>query len=159
MTTSAPTIAGRTHRFMTRTVAAIALLGLLAGCATAKPELATPAIPSEGSVALYRDQGWSALEAGRHQDAIKAFGQIARIMPEDADAHRGLGEAHLGQNKLEAALGHFAKAEKIEGPDHRACTLQGKGIGHLRQGGYAEAEAALTAALALDDSLWRAHNG
>ena len=103
------------HR-ITRTAAAIALLGMLAGCATAKPDLAAPTAPAENAVALYRDQGWSALEAGRHQDAIKAFGQIARLMPADADAHLGLGEAHLGQNKLEAALDHFAKAEKIEGP-------------------------------------------
>ena len=146
------------HR-ITRTLGALALAGLLAGCATTKPELAAPAVPSENAVTLYRDQGWSAIDAVRHQDAIKAFAQIARLMPEDPDAQLGLGEAHLGQNKLDQALDHFAKAEAIEGSTHRARTLQGKGIGLLRQGHYAEAETALTAALILNGDLWRAHNG
>ncbi len=156
MTSSNPT----KLRSTARALAAIAALGLLAGCATTKPSLdAAVAAPTESEVALYRDQGWSALEAGRHQEALKAFGQVARLMPEDADAHLGLGEAHLAQNRPEQAIEHFAKAEVTDVADRRARALQGHGVGLLRLGRYGEAEAMLTSALAEDETLWRAHNG
>jgi Flp pilus assembly protein TadD len=144
-----------------RTLALIAAL-LLGACA------AEPGIDQAGdrqddvtllAVDLHRDHGWAALRAERYEESASYFKRILKERAGDPDAMLGLGEALLGQNRLDDALARFEQVDREAAPSLRARAVQGQAIVWLRRGRHDKAEAGLNEALELDPSLWRAWNG
>lgn len=111
------------------------------------------------SVDLNRDHGWAALRAERYDEAASFFERILKDRNNDPDAMLGLGEARLGQNRLDDALRRFEHVDRKATPALRAKAFQGAAIVRLRRGEHEEAEAALNEAIELEPKLWRAWNG
>jgi Flp pilus assembly protein TadD len=137
-----------------RAAPALAAMLLVQACQSTPP---APAAPP--SVELYRDHRWSALDAGRYQDALRNFQQVQKVHDDDPMATLGLGEAHLGLNQLDLAAEQFQRLDHAAPLDARARALQGRGIILLRRGDHQAAARLLGQAVRLDAGLWRAWNG
>lgn len=111
------------------------------------------------AVDLHRDHGWAAVRAERFDEAAAYFKRILEGHPDDLDAKLGLGEASLGQNRLDDALGHFETVSQDGEASFQGRALQGQAIVWLRRGQHEKAEAGLSKAVELDPGLWRAWNG
>ena len=137
---------------------ALALL-TLAACSTVDP----PEQPASADVTplvadLHRDHGWAAVQAERYKEAASYFQRILKDLPEDEQARLGLGEAYLGQGRLEDALVQFESLDERANAAHQARALQGQGIVLLRQGEKEEAFIRLDRAIKRDAGLWRSWN-
>ena len=147
---------------LSRRHAAPLLFLLLGACASDRSIEAVKAPEDETillSVDLHRDHGWAALRAERHDEAHDYFQRVLRDRDGDLDARLGLGEALLGQGRMDDAFAQF-KAVADEAPRLlQAKALQGQGIVWLRRGRHVEAEAPLDKAIDLEPKLWRAWNG
>jgi Flp pilus assembly protein TadD len=138
---------------------AFPLLLALAACATTDPPIeqaedgVTPLVAD-----LHRDHGWAALRAERYVDAAAYFQRILKDLPEDGGARLGLGEAYLGQGRLEDASAQFESLADQTQAGQQAEALQGQGIVLLRQGERDRARALLAQAVARDSGLWRSWN-
>ncbi|MDH3662418.1 MAG: tetratricopeptide repeat protein [Alphaproteobacteria bacterium] len=139
-------------------------LGLLALLALTACAAADPPAESAGRdvkplvVDLHRDHGWAAVHAERYEEATSYFQRILTDLPEDGRARLGLGEAYLGQGRLDDALAQF---ESLDDPAHAALeakALQGQGIVLLRQGKRKKALGLLDQAVSMDEGLWRSWN-
>ncbi len=142
-------------------VSLLLLLAQLAACGSTPPPAAidlASALP-QPSVPFLRDHGWSALAVGRHRDAQQHFERLLKAQPDDRDARIGLGEALLGQNRLDQAAQQFVRIGTDAPAALRARALQGQGIARLRQDQPAAAAPLLETAVGLDPKLWRAWNG
>lgn len=111
------------------------------------------------AVDLHRDHGWAAVRAERYDEAASYFKRILKDREGDPDAMLGLGEALLGQNRLDDALGRFQQVSEDASAALRARAIQGQAIIWLRRGHHDKAEAGLNQAIELDPALWRAWNG
>ncbi len=141
---------------------AIAIMSLSA-CAAPPPSV-EQAEPRQDKVTLlavdlHRDHGWAAIRAERYDEAASYFERILKEQDDDADAMLGLGEARLGQNRLDDALVQFEQASQAGTSALRGKAEQGQGIIWLRRGHHGLAEEALNRAIELDPKLWRAWNG
>jgi Flp pilus assembly protein TadD len=111
------------------------------------------------SVDLHRDHGWAALRAERYDEAHSFFKRVLRDREGDPDAMLGLGEAFLGQHRLDDAFRQFEKVSEEASSTLRGKAFQGQAIVRLRQGQHDTAEDLLNKAIDLDPALWRAWNG
>ncbi len=141
-----------------KTIGALALLALCA-CSTADPPQPSAGDDVKPLVAdLHRDHGWAALRGERYKEAASYFQRILKDIPDDQQAHLGLGEAYLGQGRLDDALVQFEEANEGTNAAQRAKALQGQGIVLLRQGDRKEALLLLDQAIEKDAGLWRSWN-
>ncbi len=140
---------------------ALALLSLI-GCSAADPPK-PPAAAATDNVTplvadLHRDHGWAAIQAERYKEAASYFQRILKDLPEDASSRLGLGEAYLGQGRLDEARPQFESLGEGAGAAHQAKALQGQGIILLRQGEKDKALLLLDQAVERDAGLWRSWN-
>ena len=137
---------------------ALALL-MLAACSAVDPPEQTASDDVKPLVAdLHRDHGWAAVQAERYKEAASYFQRILKDLPEDEQARLGLGEAYLGQGRLEDALVQFESLDDQANATHQAKALQGQGIVLLRQGEKDKALIHLDRAIKQDAGLWRSWN-
>lgn len=141
-----------------RGLGALALLMLFA-CSTVDPT-GPPAASDVKPLAadLHRDHGWAAVHAERYEEAASYFQRILKDLPDDRQARLGLGEAYLGQGRLDDALARFESVDEKADAAHQARALQGQGIVRLRQGDKEEAVLFLDRAVERDAGLWRSWN-
>lgn len=95
------------------TLAALLLVGaclLTASAQKTSPQKTTNAAQVE---TLYR-QGTSALQRGDLAGARKAFEEMVRVAPRNAEGHDSLGWVLLSQGELEPAISHFRKAMELK---------------------------------------------
>lgn len=111
------------------------------------------------AVDLHRDHGWAAIRAERFDEAGSYFKRILQERNDDGEAMLGLGEAMLGQRRLDDAKAQFVRAGDMDEESIKARALQGQAIVLLRRGQHEQAEALLDEVVALDPTLWRAWNG
>lgn len=111
------------------------------------------------AVDLHRDHGWAAIRAERFDEAASYFKRILQDNENDMDAILGLGEASLGQDRLDEALARFGQASVGDGPAFQGRAWQGQAIVWLRRGDHVKAKDALAKAIDLNRGLWRAWNG
>ncbi|MEM9626557.1 MAG: tetratricopeptide repeat protein [Pseudomonadota bacterium] len=143
---------------LTKAIGALALMALGA-CSTVDPPKQSASDDVTPLVAdLHRDHGLAALQAERYVEAASYFQRILKDLPEDQQARIGLGEAYLGQGRLDEALVQFDGAEESANPAHQAKALQGQGIVLLRQGDQERALVFLEQAIEKDAGLWRSWN-
>jgi DNA-binding response OmpR family regulator len=81
-------------------------------------------IPSDASRELY-DSGMQHLRANRHREAVEAFRQAARMLPDQADFRAALGWALFREAPADARAGRAALAElrraiQLDPKNHRA---------------------------------------
>ncbi len=135
----------------------------LSACATPPPPIDEAGPPQDKvtllAVDLHRDHGWAALRAERYDEAASYFKRILKERDGDADAMLGLGEARLGENRLDDALVQFEQASQAGASALHGRAEQGQAIVWLRRGHHEMAEEALNRAIELDPKLWRAWNG
>lgn len=137
---------------------ALAIVALV-GCSTADPPEQSASDDVTPLVAdLHRDHGWAAIQAERYKEAASYFQRILKDMPKDGQARLGLGEAYLGQGRLEDALAQFESLDEKADAAHQAKALQGQGIVLLRQGEKEKALLLLDRAVERDGGLWRSWN-
>lgn len=135
------------------------ILMLITACSMSDP----PAVSRDNSAppvvaGLHRDHGWAALRAERNKEAASYFQRVLKALPDDENARLGLGEAYLGQGRLEEARSQFEGIDDQAKAAMRAKALQGKGLVFLKQGDRDEALRFLKAAAKLDAGLWRSWN-
>lgn len=87
--------------------------------------------------------------------AADAYVRRIDVNPNNADAHRRLGEIRFIQGRDEEALGEFTAALLVD--PKQAGALSGAGQVHARNGRFAEAAAAARDAIALEPRLKDAH--
>lgn len=144
---------------VTMTLSAMLLLG-----ACAKPaSIDTTADQADDAILLaidlHRDHGWAAIRAEHFDEAGSYFTRVLKEREDDPDAILGLGEALLGQNRLDDALARFQKVSDTDKDSLQARGFQGQAIVWLRRGDHEQAGSLLNDAIALDPKLWRAWNG
>jgi len=83
-------------------------------------------------------KGRAAIEARDWETAIKSLTAADRQTPDNADIHNLLGFAYRNSGKLDAAIGHYQKALKID-PRHRGAH-EYIGEAYLRAGNLVKAE-------------------
>ena len=131
----------------------------LAACSTADPSVEPGSHEAKPPVAdLHRDHGLAALRAERYKEAASYFQRILKDLPEDEPARLGLGEAYLGQGRLEEALARFESVGDQADAGLQAKALQGGGIARLRLGEREKARDLLDQAVEHDARLWRSWN-
>ena len=142
----------------------IKAIGTLAILALSACSTVAPSEPSASddvtplAADLHRDHGWAALQAERYKEAASYFQRILKGIPEDQQARLGLGEAYLGQGRLDEALVQFRSTDESVNVAHQAKALQGQGIVLLRRGDKEEALLLLDQAIEKDAGLWRSWN-
>lgn len=73
----------------------------------------TPTTPQEKQAAVgasaetYKNQGITDLNAGRHQEALRAFESVKRLDPANKDVYYLIGQAYQRMNQLEQALNAY----------------------------------------------------
>jgi len=107
-----------------------------------------PLVNIEEADALY--------EEGRYEAAATKYATIVHTDPKNHAAAVKLGESLLNLNRPKESVGFFTAAK--ESPELEAQALQGIGLAFVQLGDTVLAEERLNEALALDDTLWRAHN-
>lgn len=135
---------------------------MVAACATPPPSKEQSDRTDEVTllaVDLHRDHGWAALRAERYDEAGSYFKRILQDHDNDPEAMLGLGEALLGQHRLDDALSRFERVKKDASPSLRGQAFQGQAIVWLRRGHHEKAQVFLDQAIQLDPALWRAWNG
>jgi tetratricopeptide (TPR) repeat protein len=88
-------------------------------------------------------RGRAAIEARDWEAAIKALTAADQRTPDNADIHNLLGFAYRNAGKLDAAIGHYQKALKLD-PRHRGAH-EYIGEAYLQAGNLAKAEEHLAA--------------
>ncbi len=137
------------------------VLLLLAACAAAPPPATTPTSERDATLIatdLHRDHGWAAVRAERFEDAGASFRRVLKALPEDGQAHLGLGEALLGQGRLDEAIAQFERIDDQAPSPLLAKALQGRGLVALKRGDLEPAQSLLDRAVVLDPGLWRSWN-
>jgi len=107
---------------------------------------------------LHRDHGEAALEAERYADAASYFNRILKGDPGDIHARFGLGEARLGQGRLDDAVSAFDQLGDRMPLPLEAASLQGRGLVWLRKGDSEKARNYLDQAIERDPNLWPSWN-
>lgn len=135
------------------------LLAMLAACSTADPigEKKPPEVRPLAAD-LHRDHGWAALHAERYKEAASYFQRVLKSLRDDDQARLGLGEAYLGQGRLNEALEQFKSLDDKAEPALQAKALQGQGIIWLRRDDGEKARGLLQQAVDRDAGLWRSWN-
>lgn len=139
----------------------LGLLALLtlAACSAAEPAVDGAERDVRPLVAdLHRDHGWAAVHAERYKEAASNFQRILSDQPDDGLARLGLGEAYLGQGRLDDALAQFERLDDPANAALHAKALQGRGIVLLRRGERDKARALLDQVVQKDAGLWRSWN-
>jgi tetratricopeptide (TPR) repeat protein len=125
---------------------------------------ASPAAGQSASAEVYRDIGNTLMQRGRHDDAVKSYGEALRLRPDLHDARRGLGMAFMKMNRYEAAEVEFrrlvsARPEDAGAHYYLGCALYARGRHEEALASYREAlrlqpghaEARLAIVMALTD--------
>jgi DNA-binding response OmpR family regulator/tetratricopeptide (TPR) repeat protein len=103
------------------------------------PAQASGPVPSGAAKEIY-DAGMQHLRANRHREAVEAFRQAARMLPDQADFRAALGWALFREAPADARAGRAARAEllraiQLDPKNHRARDY----LGHLyAQSGQAD---------------------
>ncbi len=150
------------HFHLPRHMLVLILATLISACAADSPKDVSSGEKDEAillSADLHKDHGWAAIRAERFDEAQSFFKRILKDQEGDQDALLGLGEAFLGQNRLDDALREFEKVSQKASPSLRGRALQGQAIVWLRRGQHSKAEPVLNEVINLDPALWRAWNG
>lgn len=138
----------------------IALTLMLAGCASAPPNLRAGADLARGAAAEDINPRLTAADAtredGRFSEALEIYQRVLVDAPANPQAERGVAECLLAMGKYPEARGLFQGLEHDTGL--RAAALQGEGLAALGQGKDDAAEKSLRAATQADPSLWRSWN-
>lgn len=111
-------------------------------------ERAVALAPLLGLNSLYRAIGAIHVDRQNFEAAIAAFGKRVDALPNDAGAHRQLGEAFVKAGRDEEALAEFAVAAMLHAAEPEAHAAMAQV--HLRAGRYAEAVDASRRALEQD---------
>lgn len=138
---------------------AMLLLGACAQTSSINEAATKPQEAKLLAVDLHRDHGWAAIRAERFDEAGTYFKRILQERGDDAEAMLGLGEAMLGQHRLDDAEAEFVRVGEGDDEQLKARALQGQAIVLLRRGQHEQAGTLLNEAVALDATLWRAWNG
>jgi len=142
---------------------ALILAALLGACAADSPKDVSADLKDDEAILLsadlHRDHGWAAVRAERYEEAQSFFKRVLKHREGDMDVMLGLGEAFLGQNRLDDAYRQFQNVSQEASSSLRGRALQGQAIVLLRQGQLGKAETVLDEAIDLDPALWRAWNG
>jgi tetratricopeptide (TPR) repeat protein len=111
--------------------------------------------PLLGLNSIYQTIGALARSQQQYDDAIAAFSARVDLVPNDAAAHRELGEMYFRQSRHEEALAEFTASTLLDGakPDTHVAI----GQVHLREGRFQEAVAAARRAAGLDGANKEAH--
>ena len=142
-----------------------ASLLMVAACAAEPVEKPKVALDQEATLLatdLHRDHGQSALHAERYADAASYFNRILKSQPGDLHARLGLGEARLGQGRLDDALQNLKQLDQQldtkKSVALKTSVLQGQGLVWLRKGDREKARTYLDQAIDRDPDLWRSWN-
>jgi len=106
--------------------------------------------PLLGLNSVYQTIGALARSQQQYDEAIAAFSARVDLVPNDAAAHRELGEMYFRQSRHEEALAEFTASLLLDGST--ADTHVTIGQVHLREGRFQEAVAAARRAVGLDGS-------
>ena len=101
--------------------------------------------------------GKDALAQGRIDDAVGAYRNAVQAMPNDPQAHLGLGLALERKRSWQAALAEFQKASELD--PRLAEPLRGQGAMQMRLGNATAAEAAFRKAVEIDRKFPEAQLG
>jgi Flp pilus assembly protein TadD len=140
--------------------APIAFALMLAGCASAPPDLQAGADAVRGvdkaDITARLTAADAAREDGHMSDALSIYQQVLVDAPGNPQSEYGVAECLL-------AMGKFAEARQLfqglqRNADFRAVALQGEGLAWLGLGRDDSAEKTLLAASQVDPALWRSWN-
>jgi len=140
-------------------VAAIALLGALAGCATVPEQSGDATASPETVVVNAADARALAAEAranGDTESALRLYVQAADQDPTDAEAFYEIGK--LYEERGGNALAARAYTRAVQNDPQHALALEGLGLRYFADRQPEEARPLLQRAVDVDASLWRSHN-
>ncbi|HMB74227.1 MAG TPA: tetratricopeptide repeat protein [Gammaproteobacteria bacterium] len=103
-----------------------------------------------------RRQAAQAYAAGDLDTALYMFVEAAQLDPEDSHSLYAIGAIHENRGSFELAARAYQRAVQVD-PGH-ALAQQQLGAAQLRARNLDAAQTSLTAALAANPSLWRAHD-
>ncbi len=98
-----------------------------------------------GDAAVHNEVGITYYKSGMYKEAITAFQEAIRIMPDYADAYRNLGAAYYKAGMTDDAVEAFKLGISLE-PGHSG-TYENLGIVYLKSGRFKEAREAFAEAV------------